>query len=105
MPPSDILKKLRTEIYNFSEDYIKIVTNKNFIKTFKEISGEKLKLAPKGFPKDFEHIELLKLKSFTAFKNISEKELQSSNFISNVISAFKEMKPLNEFLNRAIEEN
>ena len=36
MPPSDILKKLRTEIYNFSEDYIKIVTNKNFIKTFKE---------------------------------------------------------------------
>jgi len=105
MPPSDILKKLRTEIYNFPEDYIKITSDKKFKNTFKEVSGEKLKLAPKGFPKEFEHIELLKLKSYTVFKDISDKQVQDSGFVKNIIADFKVMKPFNSFLNRAVEEN
>ena len=41
-----------------------------FIKHFgNELWGEKLKTAPKGFPKDFPDLEYLKYKHYTLAKN------------------------------------
>ncbi|MFC2128522.1 DUF2461 domain-containing protein, partial [Bacteroidota bacterium] len=103
MPASDVLKKIRSEIYNFTDEYKKIISNKNFIKNFKDVQGEKLKLSPKGFPKDFTDIELLKFKSYTLMYHIPDDFLQDERYIQNIIKVFKEMKEFNHFLNRAVE--
>lgn len=104
MPPSDILKKIRSEIYNFTDEYKKITNNKKFISMFGEVRGEKLKMPPKGFPKDFEEIDMLKLKSYTVMHNMPDKILLSPRLISETVNIFREMEMFNQFLNRGVAE-
>lgn len=101
-PPAPILFEVRDAIYADNEDFKAIINDKQFKLTFGEMEGEKLKRGPKGFPKDFEDIELLKHKSFLATHNISDDELISNSFLKKCITTFKVMKPFNNFFNRAI---
>lgn len=102
MPPSDILKKVRQEIFYNSEEFLEIIQNTNFVKLFNGIEGEKLVNAPKDFPKDFKHIDLLKFKSYIVVYNIKNEELFSEKMFNKSIEIFKEMKTLNSFINEAL---
>ena len=73
--------------------------NREFAEIFGEIGGEKLKSAPKGYLKNNLYIELLKHKSFLASRIVTDREVTSDEFFSNIIQAFKTMKPFNDFLN------
>lgn len=99
MPPSPWLKAIREKIYEQGDRLLNILSDKEFIKYFGEIEGEKLKSAPKGYPKDHPYIELLRLKSFLAAKIISDKEIVNKDCFELFVSASKAMKPLNDFLN------
>ena len=68
------------------------------------MDGDKLKTAPKGYPKDHPHIELLRLKSFTVFTKVPESEVTQEAFLDNVAAKFKVMYPFNNFLNTAVAE-
>ena len=60
MPEADILKALRTEFYNVPEELLEIIDSNDFKNKCGKLYEEgKLKTAPKGFPKDFEHIDLV----------------------------------------------
>lgn len=99
MPPSPWLMAIREKIDEQGNTLLKIISDKNFIKYFGEIEGEKLKSAPKGYSKDHPYIELLRFKSFLAAKIISDKEIVSKECFELFIKASKAMKPLNDFLN------
>jgi uncharacterized protein (TIGR02453 family) len=103
MPMPDVLKKLRREIYDNADEFLKIIENKNFKKYFKQLDdGMKLKNPPKDYPKDFEHIDLLKYKCYTTSKMIDNKLLHSEALVSEVVDAFTVMIPFNKFINTAI---
>lgn len=103
MPPPDRLKAVRTEIYENTEDFKKIINDKNFKKHFKEITSEdKLKTAPKGFPKDFEDIDLLRHKHYTVAKYIKDDIVTSEKFADEITETFKALYPFNAFINEAI---
>jgi uncharacterized protein (TIGR02453 family) len=103
MPPSDRLKAVRTEIYENTDDYKKILNNKNFKKHFEEILNEgKLKTAPKGFPKDFEDIDLLRYKHYIVSKKIDDKLVISDKFTDEIRETFKAVYPFNSFINEGI---
>ncbi len=99
IPPAPWLKLIREKIDERGGKFLKIIENKEFVNFFGHLEGEKLKTAPKGFPKDHPHIELLKLKSFLVVKMISDKEIISRDCFNLIIRASKIMKPLNDFLN------
>lgn len=102
-PASDNLFKVRQEIvYNYTE-FIKLIENKEFKSKFGEINGDKLKRPPKGFDADFEGIEFLKFKDYTVFHPVSDELVKSDGFEDYAIEVFKSMKPLNDFLNRALD--
>jgi uncharacterized protein (TIGR02453 family) len=102
MPPADILKQIRSEIYYNADEFIKIISNKDFVKAFGKIEEEgKLKKAPKDFPAEFEHIDLLKYKHYTVVRIVDEKTIYDSEFLSYALDIFKVMKPFNSFLRRA----
>lgn len=103
-PQASELKKIRWAIFENTEEYIKIIENKEFKNTFGEIVGDKLKNPPRGFDKNFEHIDLLKYKDFTMIKHLKKKELASKNFISEMGRYFSKMFEYNQFLNKAIKE-
>jgi uncharacterized protein (TIGR02453 family) len=103
MPAPDKLKAVRTEIFENADDFKKIINKKNFKNSFKEIlSDGKLKTAPKGFPKDFEDIDLLRYKHYIVSKNIKEDLVTSDKFLDEINSVFKTIYPFNSFINEAI---
>jgi len=99
MPPMPWLTAIREKINGYPEEFIKITKSKDFIKYFGKLDGDKLKTAPKGYPSDHPHIELLKYKSFLVVNNASDKLVLSNEYQDHVISVFKAMKPLNDYLN------
>ena len=98
MPPSLWLNAIRENISDEPEEFLKILSEKNFIKYFGQIEGEKLKSAPKGYPADHPHIDLLKLKSFLVTNDVTDEDVLDPGFFNHVINVFKSMKPLNDFL-------
>jgi uncharacterized protein (TIGR02453 family) len=105
MPSGSMLKAIREEIFENVDEFVDIINESSFLKNFgKELWGEKLKSAPKGFPKDFSGIEYLKFKHYTIIKNEPDQIYWKNDFIDEIRMVFTAMKPFNEFLNRAVED-
>ena len=102
-PESAILQKVRQEIDYCGDEFKKIVEDVNFTSTFGSLwRGDRLKTAPKGYPKDHENIEILKNKSFVAMGTISDKDALTTDMVKLVVERSKLIYPLNQFLNRAM---
>ena len=105
-PEVDELKRIRKEIAFFYEDLDTIVNDKIFKKEFGELTRDEsntLKKAPKDFDANHPAIEFLKLKSYTASQKIEDKDFLDKNFSKIVAQKLIVLKPLNDFLNRALE--
>jgi len=98
IPPAPWLSAIREKIDEQGEELISITRNKDFIKYFGEIEGEKLRTAPKGYAKDHPYIELLKMKSYLVSYQISDSKVTSQKCFGLVADACRAMKPLNDFL-------
>ncbi len=103
MPQTNILKAIRTEIMYNSEKLRSITKKHNFIKTFKEIKGEKLKTAPRGYPKDHKDIDLLRFKSFFVSHDLTKEQILSEKLTSEIIKTCETMRPFNVYFNQIIE--
>lgn len=103
-PPSDLLKKIRSEVfYNISE-FKKIIKSKDFVKNFGEINGSKLHKPPPGFPSGFADIELLKFKDYIVFSRIDDEKITTPGLAKHLLCLIKILKPFDDFLNRAIDD-
>lgn len=105
-PEPDQLKKVRKEIAFFHDDLEAILNDKNFKKEFGSLDtneGNSLKNPPRGYEKDHPAIEFLKLKSFTATQKYDIAEVTQKDFVTKMSKKLIALKPLNEFINRALE--
>lgn len=98
IPPAPWLNAIRENISENGDKLVKILNNKEYKKYFTGLEGEKLKLPPRGYPKDHPHIELIKMKSFLTEKTLTNDEVTDPGFYTVAIGAFRAMKPLNDFL-------
>ena len=102
MPEPPVLQAIRQEIDYNVEPLLKVFKSASFKKYFKGFDeDDKLKTAPKGFEKDHPHIEILKNKHFVVSCKLSDKEMLDKNFERQVLSGFKAMQPLLEYLREA----
>jgi len=99
LPPMPWLTSIREKIDMYGDRFLKIINDKEFKSFFGNIEGDKLKSAPKGFPKDHPKIEFLKMKSFLALRTIPDREIVSEECADLIVRASKVLKPLNDFLN------
>ena len=100
LPPSPWLNAIRENISDEPDKFLKIISEKNFIKYFGQIEGEKLKSAPKGYKADHLMIDHLKFKSYLVTHQVSDEDVLDHGFLERVINVFKAMKPLNDFLSK-----
>ena len=99
MPPPEVLAAIRQEIDYNGKDFKKILAAKDFKTYFKDLSEEeKLKTAPKGYPKDHPDLSLLQHKHFIVVHNIKDEQIMDKNFPAYAAKVFKAMYPLNVFL-------
>ena len=104
MPESKTLKAIREEIYHHPQEFKAIVENPKFVSHYPELYGEKLKTAPRGYPKDFAHIDLLNYKHYAVSKSISDEVVNSDKFPLAIQDAFEALYPLNRFLNDIVKD-
>lgn len=105
-PEPNELKLIRKEIEFFHDDLEAIVADKTFKNEYKELTRDEsntLKKAPKDFDPNHPAIEFLKLKSFTASQKIDEKLFTKPDFSKVVSQKLIALKPMNDFLRRALE--
>ena len=103
MPDSKYLRAIRTKIYENVDEYKAIINGVSFKKYFSEIYGEKLKSAPRDFPKDFPDIELLKNKHYAVTFRVDDSFWNSQKLIDSLIKIFEAQLVFNQFLNGAIQ--
>ncbi|EAY28599.1 DUF2461 domain-containing protein [Microscilla marina] len=103
MPASENLAKIRQEIDYNAEEFRKLLAADGFKKYFGTLSGEQVKTSPKGYKKDNPNIDLLRHKSFTMWHKVTDKQVLSKNYKTLIVHAFEAMKPVNDFLNTAME--
>lgn len=103
-PESETLQKVRQEIDYNGKEIRSIIDEPKFKKTFGEPFGEdRLKTAPKGYPKDHENIELLQLKHYVFMRKVLDKEVTSKDFADQVVETFRTLQPFNSFISRAMD--
>jgi len=102
-PPSELLRRIRKEIYLNIEEFKSIINKKDFISHFGELTGDRLISVPSGFDKDFPDIDLLKFKSYTVIKPVTDQHVLEEDFLQNAIAVFRVMQPFIQFLNHGID--
>jgi uncharacterized protein (TIGR02453 family) len=104
-PESEDLKKMRKEIAFFHDDLEAILVEKEFKKEFDDFDrNEKntLKNPPRGYDKEHPAIDLLKLKSFESSQKIEFSAAAKKDFVAVMSKKLITLKPLNDFINRAL---
>ncbi len=101
MPAPDKLLAVRKHIAATGSE-LRNVLNKKEFKKYWQLWEDKLKTAPKGFPKDHPEVEYLKYKSFILFHNIGDELVLSPKVVPYTVKAFKIAKPFMDFLSEAV---
>lgn len=102
-PDAPDLKKMRREIDGFYEDLEAIVADTEFKKIYGALDNENaLKTMPKGYDKEHPAIEFLKLKSFTATAKLDDNAALIKDFVKETSKKLLVLKPLVDFINRAL---
>lgn len=104
-PEAPLLKEYRSEIYNNSDEYLELINNPKFAAVFSPYWQEPLKTAPKGFPKNWEHIDLLKPRSFVYAASLADKVFESKSIVKKLSDLFCILKPYNDFFNFTLEQH
>ena len=80
------------------------IENKKFKKFFPTVGDEMLKVNPKGFPKDFPYMELLKPKDFTVWHHFDDSFFDQPDFIDTWVELAKVSKPFLDFINYTVDD-
>ncbi|MCK8623571.1 DUF2461 domain-containing protein [Prevotella sp. E13-27] len=122
--PTNILTSCRNEIMANTDEWLKCVENKMFQKYFgspqassfktpTDVSSwdqpqgfglEKLKSCPSGFPRDWVHIEYLRMKDYCCWHQVSDDFYQGDKWLDEIESMFKTAKPMMDFINSVIDD-
>ena len=114
--PTTILTSCRNEIMANIDDWRKIVEKRSFIHKFghpgkgvwdeheKGLGIAHLSSAPKGFPKDYEYLEYLKMKDYCCWQAVPNTFFEGDEWLDKAIETFRVAKPMMDFVNAVIDD-
>ena len=107
MPMPPVLARVRQEIDYSLPEFKSILARASFRKYYQGLySGDEVALTrvPKGYAADNPAAEYLKLKSLFSMTPMTDAELQSPALVKESVKRLLAVKPLVDFLNRAVED-
>ncbi len=114
--PTNILTSCRNEIMANINQWREIVEKKAFVNAFgkpgKGVWDENergfgishLSTAPKGFPKDYEYLEYLKMKDYCCWQVVPDTFFEQDDWQDKAIELFRVAKPMMDFVNAVIDD-
>lgn len=103
MPPRPMLNRLRDAIAEKHREFVKIVTNKAFVKRFGGLEDEAmLKRMPRGFAEDHPAAAWLRFQSFTSGRRLTDRQAIGPGLGTTLEKEFRGLLPLVRWLNGAV---
>lgn len=103
-PEAKDLKKIRHAIVDNIEEWEEIVHDPGLLKFYPEWFGERLKTAPKGWPKDHPQIEYLQLKHIGRYSPMTRRQFASDRWPDHIAERIVAAVPLIRFLDYSLNE-
>lgn len=97
-PAKEDLMRIRKEFEMDDDEIREIINDKAFKFIWGEFVGDELKTAPRGFDKEHKAIDLIRKKQFIFTKKFTDKEVTNQDFIPNVNTAFKAIRPYFDYM-------
>lgn len=104
-PSKEDLLRIRKEFEMDDSEMRNILANKTFSSTWGNFVGDELKTAPKGFDKEHSAIDLIRRKQFIFTKKYTDKEVLTDDFINNVNTSFKNVRPFFDYMSDVLTTN
>lgn len=100
MPDRDKLAAIRQEIFYNTDDFLAIIGNKEYRHFFGDtfLTMKKLSRAPKGYPNDWPHADLLKYNDYCSAHTIPPEIVTCDSLKDYIMKAFRATIPLNKFI-------
>ena len=103
-PEPKLLKAIRESVYDNIDEFRSIVEDPAFKQFYPTIGFDRLRTAPKGFPKDFPYMDYLKPKDYTFCEYVPDDFFDQPDFLDKAEKMFRQMKRLNDFLDYTIDD-
>lgn len=101
-PNSSDMKLIRSHIAAEPDRFRKVLRAAKFREMFGELKGEKVKSAPRGWPKDHPDIDLLRFKQFFAGRSFTDKEVLQPDFASEVVRTYTALLPFFDYMSEIL---
>ncbi|ROI00790.1 DUF2461 domain-containing protein [Chryseobacterium daecheongense] len=101
-PDAKDLLRIRKEFENSTAEIEKITSDKTFVQYFKEIKGDSVKTAPRGFDKDHPAIDLIRKKQYVVMRKFTDKEVLSDDFQKEAILTLLAMRPFFDYMSEVL---
>ena len=113
--PTNILTACRNEIMGNIDEWLSCVENDQFLRLFGHpgegawgdahgFGLDMLKTCPSGFPRDYEHIQYLRMKDFCCWKTVSPDFFTTDHWLDVMADIFKTAKPMMDFINAVVDD-
>ena len=113
--PTNVLTSCRNEIMADTSRWLDVVRNKRFLELFGTpgcgdwnsphgFGLEHLKTAPSGFPRDYEHIEYLRMKDYCCWTAVPDNFFEGNDWLDKMADILKVGKPMMDFVNSVIDD-
>jgi uncharacterized protein (TIGR02453 family) len=97
-PPTAKLAAFRASVAADPTTVHRLVEEPRFVATFGEISGDRLKRVPPGYPADHPEAELLKQKDLTFGRQLSDQDVEGPQLVDLIADSFEVATPLMRWL-------
>ena len=97
-PNREDLWRVRKEWEIDAEEIKEILTNPTFKKHWREMKGDSLKTAPRGFDKNHPDIDLINYKQWIFSQSFSDKEVLAEDFAEKTTTYFKNLRPFFDYM-------
>lgn len=92
-PSKEDLFRVRKEIEVDATEFRGIITDSKLTKSWGTLTGDVLKVAPKGFSKEHKNIDLLRQKQYLFLRKYTNSEVLSDGFLKDVSLRFYAIRP------------
>lgn len=118
--PTNILTSVRNEIMGNIDEWRRCVESADFVRLFgrpgeaewregyemtaKGFGGSSLKTMPKGFPKDYEFPDYLKMKDYCAWRRLDDDFFAQDDWARQAADMLRVAKPMMDFVNGVVDD-
>lgn len=121
--PTNVLTACRNELMVNIDEWLRCIGSRDFKRYFLSAKSqpnpfigdeaangssgfglERLKTCPSGFPRDWEHVEWLRMKDYCAWHGVPDSFFEGDGWLSEMARIFRAAKPMMDFMNRVIDD-